>query len=115
MPSTFLTIRNTRAFAVTMISATYALERGASESRSATTTESRPWGVWATLGWFAGAAVTAVAVSFLCGFGYAVWMTLAHPGGAIDFESPILLQLSTALSWPAAALLLLFAARLAGS
>ena len=98
---------------MTMISATYPLERVA-ESRSATTIESRPWGVWATLGWFAGAAVTWLAVSFLCGFGYALWMTMAHPGVAIDFESPILAYLSGALAMPGGALLLLLAARWAG-
>ena len=99
---------------MTMISATYPLGRIASESSSATTIESRPWGIWATLGWFAGAVATVLAVSVLCGFGYAVWMTVAHPGVAVDFESPILAHLSPALSMPAAALLLLFAARLAG-
>jgi uncharacterized protein len=99
---------------MTMISATYPLERGAPEPRSATTTEPRPWGVWATLGWFAGAVATVVAVSFLCGFGYVLWMTLAHPGVAVDFQSPILNSLYGVLSEPAAALLVLFAARLAG-
>jgi membrane protease YdiL (CAAX protease family) len=99
---------------MTMMTATYPLPRIDSQHTSETAVQSRPWSFWATLGWFAAAVATYIAVSFLCGFGYALWMTIAHPGVAIDFDSPTLQYLAMALSMPAAALLLMLAARRAG-
>jgi membrane protease YdiL (CAAX protease family) len=98
---------------MTMITATYPLPIEAPQSTT-TTTDRRAWGFWATLGWFGGAVVTYLAVSVLCGFGYALWWVVTRPSVAIDLESPMIAYLATALSMPAAALLLIYGARRAG-
>jgi membrane protease YdiL (CAAX protease family) len=95
---------------MTMITTTYPVPH--IDARHPTTSDRRPWGFWATLGWFAAAVVTYVAASFLSVFGYALWMTLAHPDVAIDLNS--LAYLAAVVSMPAAALVLILAARRAG-
>jgi membrane protease YdiL (CAAX protease family) len=98
---------------MTMITTTYPLPLESPQSTT-TTTDRRGWGFWATLGWFGGAIATYLAVSVLCGFGYALWWVATQPSVAIDLESPMIAYLATALSMPAAALLLIYAARRAG-
>jgi CAAX protease family protein len=95
-----------------MLTTTYPLPRVEPQQRSVTDT--RAWGFWATLGWFGIAVVAYVAATFLCGFGYTIWSVLAHPGAAISFDAPVLIYLTVAVSMPAAALVLMFAARWAG-
>ena len=98
---------------MTMLTTTYPLARAESQAPSATT--ARTWGFWATLGWFGVAAVTCFAASFVCGFAYALWSVLTNPGAALTLESPTLDYVSAAIGMPAAALVLMLAARRRGS
>jgi membrane protease YdiL (CAAX protease family) len=98
---------------MTMLTTTYPLTRAESQLPSVTTTNS--WGFWATLGWFGVALTTYVAVGFLCGLVYVIWSVLTHPDVALTFESPTLGYLSAAIGMPAAALVLMLAARRRGS
>ena len=75
----------------------------------------RVWGFWATLGWFAVAVGAAAASEFLTGFFFAVWWAIAYPNVPIDFESAVFAHLSTAISVPTVALVLVLAARRRGS
>jgi len=95
---------------MSMIATTYPLPLE-SQRTSTTATPTRAWGFWVTLGWFGAAAITYVAVSFLCGIGYVFWSVLSRPDVAIDLEAPAIGYLASALSMPAAALLLMLAAR----
>ena len=95
---------------MTMITTTYPIPL----AESPTSTDRRAWGFWATLGWFGGSVATYVAASALAGFVYAICWVLAQPTVPIDLESPTLMYLATAVSMPAAALLLMLAARRAG-
>jgi membrane protease YdiL (CAAX protease family) len=98
---------------MTMLTTTYPLARAESQPPSVTT--ATPWGFWATLGWFGVAVATYLAASVLCGFVYAIWSVLTHPDVALTFESPTLGYLSAAIGMPAAALVLMLAARSRGS
>src|SRR4051812_44240490 len=94
---------------------TYPLPRVESLQQSvADTSRKAAWGFWATLGWFGIAVVTYFAASVLCGLGYVIWSVIADPGAAISFDARVLTYLTVAVSMPAAALVLMFAARWAG-
>lgn len=97
---------------MTMLTTTYPLMRAESQPPSATTMNS--WGFWATLGWFGVAIATYVAVSFACGVGFVIWNVVTNPGAAINFDSPTLNYVSAAIAMPAAALVLMLAARRRG-
>lgn len=99
---------------MTMITTTYPL--GDTESRiPSAAAPVRAWGFWATLGWFGLAAVTCTAAMFLCGVGYAVWWALNYPNIPIPLDSPTVGYLASVVSMPAAALVLMLAARRGGS
>ena len=98
-----------------MITATYPLT-GLDSVQPSTTAAARPhpWGFWATLGWFGVAFVAFFAAAIVCGFSYGFGWALTHPGQALDVDSPVLAYLVTAVSVPAAALVLALATRRAG-
>ena len=101
---------------MSMMTTTHPLARLESERPAASpATAVRPWGFWATLGWFGVAVATFIAANFLCGFGYVIWFVLTHPGAAINVESQVLHHLAIAVAMPAAALVLMLAARRGGS
>jgi membrane protease YdiL (CAAX protease family) len=98
-----------------MLTSTYPLPRAEPQPQSvADATRPRAWGFWATLGWFGVAVVTFIVANVLCGLGYVIWLVSANPGAAISFDAPVLIYLTIAVSMPAAALVLAFAARAAG-
>src|SRR5689334_12843607 len=99
---------------MTMLSTTYPLSRVEETQHATTDTAPRPWGFWATLGWFGIAVAVYLGAGFVCGLGYVIWSELAHPGVPISFDAPVLDNLTVAISMPAAALVLIMAARRAG-
>jgi membrane protease YdiL (CAAX protease family) len=99
---------------MTMLSTTYPLSRAESLQHAVTDAGPHSWGFWATLGWFAIAAATYAAANVLCGLGYTLWSVLADPGAAISFDAPVLNNFANAVSMPAAALVLVLAARRGG-
>ena len=99
---------------MSMIATTFPLSQYESRPLATTRADVRAWGFWATSVWFGAAVVTNLAVSILCGLGYAAWSVLTHPSAAIDWDSPTSQYLAMALSMTAGALLLMYAGRRAG-
>jgi membrane protease YdiL (CAAX protease family) len=97
-----------------MLTETYPLRGLDSPVPSISAPRVRPWGFWATLGWFGVALVTVFAAQFLCGLFYVIWWVIAHPNVPIAIDSPTLEYLAIAVSMPTAAMVLAMAARRAG-
>jgi len=58
--------------------------------------------------------LTLFAASIGVGFGYGLWWAITHQGAALNVNSPVFENLITAVAMPAAAAMLVFAARRAG-
>jgi len=100
---------------MSMITVTYPLGKLESgQPPAAMVAETRPWGFWATLGWFCVAVATYAAITFLFGAGYVIYSVLTHPEAAITFDSPTLDYLASAIAMPSAALVVMLAARYRG-
>jgi membrane protease YdiL (CAAX protease family) len=99
---------------MSMMTATYPLTGMSAAMPAATTTAKRPWGFWATLGWFGVAFVTFFVAAIGVGFAYGLTWALTQHGTALDPNAPILTYAVTIVSVPAAAAMLVFAARRAG-
>jgi len=98
-----------------MMTATYPLAGAKSERpHTAVASERRAWGFWATSGWLGLAIVAFLVGSFVAGFSYAIWWVIAHPGVALNVNAPMIELLATAISMPAAAMLLVLASRKRG-
>jgi membrane protease YdiL (CAAX protease family) len=98
-----------------MMTATYPLAGATSERpHAAVATERRAWGFWSTSGWFLLSIVAFMAASFAVGFFYAIGWVIAYPNVPIDINSAVLGNLVTAISVPAAALLLMLLSRKRG-
>jgi membrane protease YdiL (CAAX protease family) len=100
---------------MSMLNTTYPLAGMKSEMPMATVAANRPWGFWATLGWFGAALVAFFAAAIGAGFVYGLTWALKNPGGAFDANSPIFGHTITIVSMSAAAAMLAFAARRSGS
>jgi membrane protease YdiL (CAAX protease family) len=98
---------------MTMITATHPLAGLSSESPSTIAdTRPRPWGFWATLGYFGVAVVTFFAAAIMCGIGYGLWWALAHQGQVFKPEdAPVALYAITVIAMAAAGAVLVLAAR----
>jgi hypothetical protein len=96
---------------MTMIATTYPLSHYESRPLATAEADRRVWGFWATLAWFGAAVSVHLALSILCGLGYAVWSVLSHPSAAVDWDSPTANYIAVALSVTAAASVLMYVAR----
>jgi CAAX protease family protein len=99
---------------MTMMTATYPAVGFDAGMPATTTMAKRPWGFWATLGWFGVAFAAFFAAAIGVGFVYGLTWVLTHQGAMLDPNSPILNYAVTIVSVPAAAAVLAFAARRAG-